>query len=204
MTPKLHRQFLKLAGEFSPELQRHLRQLGPIQIPNRKHLGLPRFLARIIIGQQLSTKAAHTIWSRVVAAARDANQRIPDYFCEPHVGALRSCGVSGNKVKALLAISEARDDGRLSPARFRRMDFNTRAAALLELRGVGQWTVDMASMFYFRDTDIWPQGDLAVVRTFRSYLTAHQARNMDAIVARFVPNRSYLACYMWRVLDGEA
>ena len=80
--------------------------------------------------------------------------------------------------------------------------WRNRMSILLVLRGVGQWTVDMASMFYFQDTDIWPEGDLAVSRTFRTYLTANQARNMHDIVARFVPNRSYLALYMWKVLDG--
>ena len=94
MTPKLHRQFLDLAGEFSPELRGHMRDLGPIQIPNRKHLGIAQFLARIIIGQQLSTKAAHTIWSRIKNAARDADERIPQYFSENNFDALRACGLS--------------------------------------------------------------------------------------------------------------
>ena len=49
MTPKLHRQFLDIAGEFSPELRGHMRDLGPVQIPNRKHLGIAQFLARVII-----------------------------------------------------------------------------------------------------------------------------------------------------------
>ncbi|HJP34685.1 MAG TPA: DNA-3-methyladenine glycosylase 2 family protein [Gammaproteobacteria bacterium] len=202
MTPKLHRQFLDIAGEFSPELKQHMRRLGPVQIPNRKYLGLPQFLARIIIGQQLSTKAAHTIWSRIKAAARDAEERIPQFFREDNFEELRACGASANKARALLAINEAFADGRLTASKLRRMDFDERSALLLDLRGVGQWTVDMASMFYFGDTDIWPQGDLAVGRTFRGYLDARRARDMDRLVARFAPNRSYLAFYMWQIVDG--
>ncbi len=202
MTPKLHREFLKLAGDFSPDLQLHMRRLGPLEIPSRKHLGLPHFLARVIIGQQLSTKAAHTIWSRIKAAARQADQRIPQYFCPQNADALRACGASGNKTKALLAINEAHKQGLLAPARLRKMDFDTRSAMLLDLHGVGQWTVDIALMFYFGDPDIWPVGDLAVARTFRSYLNARQVRKMDDIVMRFSPNRSYLAYYMWQIIDG--
>jgi DNA-3-methyladenine glycosylase II len=179
-----------------------MRHLGPVEMPLRKHLGLPQFLARVIIGQQLSTKAAHTIWSRIRTAARDADERIPQYFREENVDTLRACGASGNKVKALLAINEARADGRLAPAKLRRMGFDERSALLLDLRGVGQWTVDMASMFYFGDSDIWPEGDLAVARTFRGYLSARQARSTDEFVARFAPNRSYLALYMWKIIDG--
>ena len=83
------------------------------------------------------------------------------------------------------------------------MDAAERSALLLELRGVGQWTVDMASIFYFGDPDIWPAGDLAVARTFRGYLSARQARRMDALVERFAPHRSYLALYMWRIIDAQ-
>lgn len=202
MTPKLHRQFLSIANGFSPELRQHMRSLGPVKMPNRKHLGLPQFLARVIIGQQLSTKAAHTIWSRIKLAADEADERIPHYFREANVGALRACGASGNKAKALLAINAAHAQGRLAPAKLRRMDFDERCALLLDLHGVGQWTVDMASMFYFGDTDIWPEGDLAVARTFRGYLSARQLRKMDELVAAFSPNRSYLALYMWQIIDG--
>lgn len=203
MTPKLHRKFIELAGAFSPGLESHIRRLGPLEIPSRKHLGLPHFLARIIISQQLSTKAAQTIWLRIKSAAREADQRIPQYFSRDNIEAIRACGVSGNKTLALLAINEAHTLRTLSPARLRKMDFETRSATLLELRGVGQWTIDMASMFYFGDKDIWPSGDLAVARTFRSYLSARQARRMDSFVARFSPNRSYLACYMWQIVDGD-
>ncbi|HCU88617.1 MAG TPA: DNA-3-methyladenine glycosylase 2 family protein [Gammaproteobacteria bacterium] len=203
MTPKLHRKFIKLAGAFSPSLESHIRRLGPLEIPSRKHLGLPHFLARTIIGQQLSTKAARTIWLRVKSIARETNQRIPQYFSRDNIEAIRACGVSGNKTLALLAINEAHALGTFSPARLRKMDFETRSETLLELRGVGQWTVDMASMFYFGDKDIWPVGDLAVARTFRSFLNARQARQMDGFAARFSPNRSYLACYMWQIVDGD-
>ncbi len=202
MDAKLHRQFLTLAGEFSPQMQDHIKRLGPVTIPNRKHLGIAHFLAQIIIGQQLSTKAAHTIWSRIKGAARDADQRIPQFFSAENTATLRACGASGNKAKALLAIHDAHREGRLSSTRLRRLDFDTRCNTLLEIRGVGQWTVDMASMFYFGETDIWPDGDLSVARTFRSYLNAKQLRKEEKILAEFSPHRSYLAMYMWKIVGG--
>jgi DNA-3-methyladenine glycosylase II len=202
MTPELHREFLVIARDFSPVLHEQMRRLGPVSIPNRKHLGIAQFLARVIIGQQLSTKAARTIWTRITNAARAADEGIPQFFRPANVAALRACGASGNKAKALLAINEAHGDGRLGAARLRRMDSAARTQALLELHGVGQWTVDMASMFYFAETDVWPLGDLAVARTFHGYLNARQRRRADAYVARFAPNRSYLAFYMWQILDN--
>jgi DNA-3-methyladenine glycosylase II len=202
MTPILHRRFINLAGKFSPELQAHMKRIGPVDLPNRKHMGAAQFLAQVIIGQQLSTKAARTIWQRIKTAARDADERIPHFFREENIDVIRACGASGNKTKALLAINEATLDGRLAAAKLRRLDSEERSAALLGLRGVGQWTVDMASMFYFGDTDIWPIGDLSVSRTFRDLLGEQHRHRNDGILAEFSPNRSYLAIYMWRIVES--
>jgi len=202
MTPKLHREFLGVAGEFSPDLRDHMKRLGPVTMPNRKPLGIAQFLARVIIGQQLSTKAARTIWGRVKTAANQSEQKIPGFFCEENYTELRECGCSNNKAKALIAINEAHSDGRITAARLRRLDRETRDVTLRELHGVGQWTIDMAAMFYFGDTDVWPQGDLSVSRTFGHYLTQRQMKRYDEYVARFAPNRSYLALYMWEAADA--
>ena len=202
MTPKLHKHFLKLSADISPELQQHIKRLGPVKLRNRKHQGIAQFLARVIIGQQLSTKAAHTIWSRIQLAAQESGQRIPHFFVAENVDALRACGASGNKAKALLAINEAHQDGRLAPARLRRLNLEERARTLRELHGVGQWTIDMASMFYFGDTDVWPSGDLTVARQFSGLLNAKQAANAEDLLAKFSPYRSYLALYMWAIVDA--
>ena len=202
MTPKLHRTLLATAADVSPALHNHMRQLGPVTMPNRKPLGIAQFLARVIIGQQLSTKAANTIWNRIRTAAKDSEQRIPAFFTQENLATLRACGASGNKAKALLASNEAHNDGRIAAARLRRLEPAARDAALKELHGIGQWTIDMAAMFYFGDTDVWPEGDLAVSRTFRGYLDARQLKRYEDTVARFAPNRSYLALYMWRIIDG--
>ncbi len=202
MTPQLYRHFLSTAGEISPRLREHMQHVGPVQIPSRKHMGLAKFLARVIIGQQLSTKAARTIWTRIEDAARDAEEGIPAFFRAPNVATLRACGASGNKAKALVAICEAHADGRIASARLRRLDAEERRRVLLELHGVGTWTVDMASMFYFGDRDVWPAGDLAVARTFATYLDRRQARSPERHVGRFAPHRSYLAYYMWQILDA--
>ena len=202
MTPKLHKRILKLSAGISPDLHSHIKRLGPLQLPNRKHLGIAKFLARVIIGQQLSTKAAHTIWSRIQLAARESNRGIPHFFIDDNVATLRACGASGNKAKALLAINEARQDGRLAPARLRRLDAEERAHVLRELHGVGQWTIDVASMFYFGDTDVWPSGDLTVARQFAGFLTTKQAAKTEDLLAQFSPYRSYLALYMWAIADA--
>mgnify|MGYP003758898645 FL=1 len=79
------------------------------------------------------------------------------------------------------------------------MDHTERSARLLSIWGIGPWTCDMASIFFFKDEDIWPEGDISVQNTFRRYIGR---KKPTLAAARFAPHRSYLAMYMWRILDG--
>ncbi|MEM8810884.1 MAG: DNA-3-methyladenine glycosylase 2 family protein, partial [Cyanobacteria bacterium P01_G01_bin.38] len=75
-----------------------------------------------------------------------------------------------------------------------------RAQRLTAIWGVGQWTADMMSIFYFGDPDIWPDGDVTA-RTNLIQLTSAR-RKTTLTAARFAPHRSYLALYMWRHSDA--
>ena len=181
MSRTLHREFINTAATFSKPLATDLRAAGPITIPDRRGRGLSQFLARVIIGQQLSTKAAATIWDRLLVAAKSSGDGIPAFFDPANEDALRACGVSNNKARALYAIHEAKRDGILEPRKLRRLDIEARHARLIELRGVGKWTADIANLFYFRETDVWPDGDLAVVKVFDRYLKGAQKKTRRAI-----------------------
>lgn len=202
MNNSLHKDFVNTAVGFSKSLATDIAAAGPITIPSRKHQGIGEFLSRVIIGQQLSTKAAATIWERVRVAAKQDHTRVIDFFQEKNRQALRDCGVSGNKAKALLAINEAVSEGTLSTRKLNRFSTEERNAALISIHGVGRWTADMASIFFFNDLDVWPNGDLSVVKVFERYLTKRQSKAADRYAARFSPNRSYLAYYMWHLADG--
>ena len=202
MDKKLHANFIATAAGFSPLLATDIKSAGPVQIPNRKHQGIGEFLSRVIIGQQLSTKAAATIWQRVRDTARTENSRVIDFFEPKNLTALRSCGVSGNKAKALFAIRSAVEQGHLNTRRMNRLSAEQRCDALIEIHGVGRWTADMAAIFFFADKDIWPAGDLSVVKVFARYLNKRQTKNPLLYVDHFAPYRSYLAYYMWHLADG--
>jgi DNA-3-methyladenine glycosylase II len=70
---------------------------------------------------------------------------------------------------------------------------------LREIRGVGQWTCDMASIFYFGDADVWPSGDLSVTQELGRFVGK---RRMNSAPERFRPYRSYLAVSMYRLRDA--
>jgi DNA-3-methyladenine glycosylase II len=79
------------------------------------------------------------------------------------------------------------------------MSHEARSERLREIRGIGQWTCDMTSIFYFGDPDVWPSGDLSVTKEFNRFVGDEQ---ITGVVERFRPYRSYLAVSMYRLRDG--
>lgn len=164
----------------------------------RADLPFAEYLCRAIVGQQLSTAAARTIWSRVLASATGAP--VLDHFREENAGVLRACGMSGAKVKAVMAIAETHRTVGLDTVKMQAMDYAERTATLTAIWGVGQWTSDMMSMFYFGEEDVWPDDDVAARKTLQR-LTSKRRKTVRT-AAHFAPHRSYLAIYMWAHADA--
>jgi len=196
MDPELHRRLIAIASGISLELQAHI-AAAPIWFPERADKGVAAFLARAVTGQQVSAAAARSIWMRVEAAA---GERLAEFLCATNESALKQCGLSRNKIKALCQIGAAHTAGLLDGADIRALDHTARSARLTEIWGIGQWTCDMLAIFYCRELDIWPEGDLAVVRGLKRFA---RRRKPARVAAQFAPYRSLLALYMWR-LAGAA
>lgn len=197
MTADIHQRFVTIAGGISQQFAADIRAVGPIDFPDRADTPFGEYLCRVIVGQQLSVKAAATIWGRVVAAAAAAGATIPDFFTAENTDAVRAAGVSGAKTKTLGEIRRAGLAGRLDTTALRAMDDAARAASLGQIWGVGPWTTDMVSMFYFRAPDIWPGGDVGVKNAIARYTDG----DATECAARFAPHRTHLALYLWRILD---
>ena len=204
MTPRLHQRLVQTARQVSPPLQRTLVRIGRVDVPRRDRDGLPRFLARAIVGQQLSTVAARSIWGRIEESVRAKKSTMPKFFCGKNTRTLRGCGLSRAKVRALIEIRKAHEAGLLVPSRLRRMAHTERAEHLQRIWGIGQWTADMTSMFFFGDRDVWPQGDAGVYRALQMIVGSRSRKKLLKIADAFAPYRSFLAVYMWRFLDERA
>jgi DNA-3-methyladenine glycosylase II len=198
MSPDLHRWFQDRATPISPKLARDMAAVGPVAFPDREDHGTAAFLARAVIGQQISAAAARTIWGRIEAGAGGQGLAVRDFLAVANEPTLRACGLSGNKVKAVLSIHAAAAAGEL--ASLHGIDHAVRSDRLCRIWGIGQWTCDMLAIFYCREPDIWPEGDLAVQRTFRSYIGR---RSPTKAAAQFAPHRSVLALYMWRITSAQ-
>jgi len=185
-------------------MEQTLVRIGRVEMPRRNRDGLPKFLARVIVGQQLSTVAARSIWARIEEAVRARDSTMPAFFCARNVRTLRRCGLSRAKARALIEIRKAHEAGLLQSSRLRRMAHAERAEHLQSIWGIGQWTADMASMFFFGDPDVWPEGDAGVYRGLKMIAGRRSRNGLLAIANQFAPYRSFLAVYMWRFLDEEA
>ena len=198
----LHPDFLRQARRISRDFARDMQRVGPPAWQVRHRQPLAQYLARVVVGQQLSTRAAQTIWQRLEALAADHGLPVPAVALALPEEALRACGLSAGKLLTLRVLAEADAAGELEARRLRRLDPTTRAARLLGLRGIGPWTADVTALFYFREPDVWPIGDLSVRKTFERYLAEQSRYDLETGAALFAPNRSVLALYLWRIADA--
>jgi DNA-3-methyladenine glycosylase II len=198
MSAEIHLRFVEVAHELSPELAYAIKRGGPLTLEIDASRPLAERLCRSIAGQQLSVKAARSIWTRVVDAAGEVP--LPEFFTETNHETLRGCGLSGAKARALCLIAEEARAGRLEADELRGLDHAARSQRLTALWGVGQWTADMISIFYFGEPDVWPEGDVAARKTLER-LTSPRRKTLRT-AARFAPYRSHLALYLWRHVDA--
>jgi len=197
----IHRRFIEIAADISRPLEEALAGVGPRSFPDRSDLPPAVFLSRAVVGQQLSTAAARSIWQRVEAMAAAEGCAIPDVFDDARRARLQACGLSAGKARTLAGIRAAHREGRLERGRLRALDHAGITAELTRLWGVGQWTSDMAALFYCRCPDVWPEQDVTVYKTFSRLIGPR--RKPAKWAARFAPHRSWLALYMWAVVDAR-
>lgn len=162
-------------------------------------------LARAIAHQQLSGRAAATIWARVLERLGAPASAEAVLATDP--AALRACGLSESKVTSLLELAAHASDGRLALGSIGRLDDVEVIERLVAVRGIGPWTAQMFLMTALRRPDVWPTGDLGVRVGFgRAWLDGRvpSSRELDTLGERFRPWRSVVAWYCWRATDDPA
>ena len=155
-------------------------------------------LARIIIGQQLSTKAAATITTRVQAAV--GAELTPSSVLSLSPEALRAAGVSRQKIGYLQALSEAVASNALPLEQLPRLGDDEVESAITGVRGLGRWSAHMYMMFALGRPDVWPSGDLAVRVGFGRIMAWSERPDEKKVIAHgavFSPHRSALALLCW-------
>ncbi len=161
-------------------------------------------LAETIVGQQLSVKAAATIWGRVKNAV-DVND--PRAWADISDEDLRALGLSFQKIKYVRGLSDAVARDQIDFKALRCASDTDVIAALTSLKGFGIWSAQMILIFTLGRPDVWPAGDLGVqegLRLYRKLKDRPDARATDAYGRkRFSPHASSAALLLWRLKDRK-
>jgi DNA-3-methyladenine glycosylase II len=158
-------------------------------------------LARSIVGQQISVKAAATIWGRVLGVAPRMH---PEEIAGAKHARLTACGLSQRKAEYLAGLARHFVDGTLHIAAWERMDDEAVIAELVQVRGVGRWTAEMFLMFNLLRPDVLPLGDVGLQRAIGlHYFNGRSVslRTMRRTASAWAPWRSVATWYLWRSLD---
>jgi len=158
-------------------------------------------LARAIVGQQISVKAAQSVWNRVLEVAP---RMTPEAVLAVRRPQLRACGLSDRKTEYIVDLARHFAQGAVHPHRWPQMEDEAVIAELVAVRGIGRWTAEMFLIFNLLRPDVYPLGDLGLLRAVR--LAYFRGRNVPLTRIRklgeqWAPWRSVATWYLWRSLD---
>ena len=190
---KAYEQLLKISKNKKFEiLSDYLKHSKPVKI-NTTSLNFVPYLASVVVSQQLSTKAAKTIWSRVMPLISKSTQS--KNFREN----LRIAGLSGSKASYVIGLLENKELKKMQKEHLINMSSDEFQTLLLANKGIGPWSVQMARMFFLGDPDILPINDLGIKHAHEHLFGDHA---MDEnFYEQFSPWRTYLSLIMWNSID---
>jgi DNA-3-methyladenine glycosylase II len=158
-------------------------------------------LARAIVGQQISVKAAQSVWDRVVACAGAVT---PEGILLKKPSELRACGLSDRKTEYIVDLARRFAEGLVHPYRWGEMSDEEVIADLVQVRGIGRWTAEMFLIFNLLRPDIFPLDDLGLQKGIRvCYFKGRKVSlaRMRKLGESWRPWRSVATWYLWRSLD---
>ena len=187
------------------KLGRWIAKIGPLDTGGwRKPFDTVDSLARSILYQQLSGKAAATIVGRLEKAV-GTTRLTPDAFARVDDAVLRGCGVSGNKALALRDLSRRAEAGEVPDSKaLLQLHHDEIIERLTAVRGIGRWTVEMMLMFRLGRPDILPVDDLGVRKGAQVLDKLEEMPKPKELALRgeaWGPYRTLAGLYLWRIAD---
>ena len=158
-------------------------------------------LARSIVGQQISVKAAQTVWDRFAVLPQ---KMTPGNVLKLKVDDMRTAGLSARKVEYLVDLALHFDSGALHVMDWQAMDDEAIIAELVAIRGIGRWTAEMFLIFHMMRPNVLPLDDVGLINGIsKSYFSGEAVSRSDAreVAAAWAPFCSVATWYIWRSLD---
>lgn len=158
-------------------------------------------LARSIVGQQISTKAAESVWQRFLEACP---QCTPAQVLKAGETKLATCGLSKRKAEYITDLAGHFKDKKVHVASWEEMDDEAVIAELIQIRGIGRWTAEMFLIFNLRRPNVLPLDDVGLLKGISvNYFSGEPVSRSDAreVSANWEPWRTVATWYLWRSLD---
>jgi len=178
------------------------RSVGPCTLaPSNDHF---LTLAEAIIWQQLSWKAACSIHARLLVALGGGRPRPADIARVPDA-ALAGAGVSRQKIRYLRELASFFEEKRFPSRAIRRLSDEDITRLLTRIKGIGPWTVDMYLIFGLNRLDVFPAGDLGLVKSIAArygFEGARDGKRVESVTDKWRPYRTIGAWYLWASADS--
>jgi DNA-3-methyladenine glycosylase II len=189
-----------------PALARIIKKYGACGIKTGRERDIFCGLVEAIVSQQLSTRAAATIYGRLRARLPDAGTPTPEALQALSDDVLRGVGLSRQKLSYMRDLSNKMLDGSINIAGLKDMSDDEIVAELTKIKGIGRWTVEMLLIFRLTRPDVFPAGDLGIVKAVQKAYNLRKApdvKRLHAIADQWRPYRSVASWYLWASLENK-
>ncbi len=203
ITPAFWDEACKHLSKRDRVMKKLIPQFGERRLQNRGDAFTT--LARSIVGQQISVKAAQAVWERFVAAVGvPAKKLVPAAVMRLDTTALRAAGLSARKAEYLGDLAKHFDGGAVHVKQWQDMDDEAIIEELVAIRGIGRWTAEMFLIFHLMRPNILPLDDLGLLKGISlNYFSGEPVSRAEAreVGEAWAPFRSVATWYIWRSLD---
>jgi DNA-3-methyladenine glycosylase II len=199
VTPRYWAEACKHLMKKDRVMRRLIPQFGDATLQTRGDAFVT--LARSIVGQQISVKAAQTVWDRFALLPKIMT---PDSVLKVKIDDMRGAGLSARKVEYLVDLAVHFDNGALHVKAWETMSDDEIVAELIAIRGVGRWTAEMFLIFHLMRPNVLPLDDVGLINGIsRSYFSgdAVSRNEVRELAAAWAPYCSVATWYIWRSLD---
>ena len=200
MSVDIHNRLLDLANKHCRPLETIILDNGVINIQVPNNLDVFDCLAQTVVEQQLSYKAAKSIWEKINNSAKELDMKLMDYLSEENTISMRNNGLSNNKIKAILGARVAVKSGDITLSKISEMDDETYKKTITSLWGFGDWSAEMIAIFYLGKTNIRSEKDLILNKGINQICDQCKL-TPDELLKIVDPYQSYLALHIWRHKD---
>ena len=198
-TPEYWEEACKHLAKKDRVMRRLIPQFGDASLQSRGDAFMT--LARSIVGQQISVKAAQSVWDKFAVLPR---KMTPANVLKLKVDDMRAAGLSARKVEYLVDLSLHFDGGLLSTAEWASMSDDAIIDELVAIRGIGRWTAEMFLIFYLMRPNVLPLDDVGLINGIsHNYFSGEAVSRSEAreVAAAWAPYCSVATWYIWRSLD---